>query len=118
VARLEESIIGGLAVRLWSCRAGQRPQAREGCCEGIGPRPAPWQAQDQTPGGAHEPSGDVQQALANALGLGQGELALQTEQRFDPGSPMNPTQREPQRRGRLVRSDRVQSRSICRIIAG
>jgi hypothetical protein len=67
----------GLWLRARSDR--QRPQPRE--CRGqcLGPRPGARQSQGDAPAGAGDPPGDVQQALAQPLGLGKGECAIQAE---------------------------------------
>lgn len=67
------------AARLWSGRGGQRPQPREGRRQSLGPRPGVRQPQGGAPARADDPPGDVQEALANALWLGESELALQAE---------------------------------------
>jgi hypothetical protein len=59
-------------------RAASRSRANARC-EGIRPRPAALQPRRRAPGGAHEPSGDVQQALANPLGLGKCKVTLQAQ---------------------------------------
>jgi hypothetical protein len=67
-----------------SGRVGERFQAREGGGELGGPGPGGRQAQAGAAGVEREARGDVEQAVAQALGLGLGELAGQ-QQALGPG---------------------------------
>ena len=58
---------------------GERSGAREGVDERVAPGPARVDAQDRGAGVKGEASGDVQQPVAQALGLAAGELAGQRE---------------------------------------
>jgi hypothetical protein len=48
----------------------ERPQAPERRGERLGPGPGPGKAQARPPARAHDPPGRVEQAVAQALGLG------------------------------------------------
>jgi hypothetical protein len=60
------------------CRAGpEESQARVRDGEVPGPGPVGGEPQDEAPGRADEAGGDVQQAIAEGLGRGLGQLALE-----------------------------------------
>ena len=61
--------------------AGSARSRAKAADQRLGPRPGARQAQGRAPARAHDPPGDVQQALAQPLGLGEGELALEAERR-------------------------------------
>jgi hypothetical protein len=62
----------------------ERPQAPERRDEGLGPGPVAREEQSGAPARAHEPTGRVQQAVAQALALGEAKLAVE-DQRLSPG---------------------------------
>lgn len=78
---------------LWAGTGRQHAQPREGRDQGFGPGPGARQAQAGAPGRAHHPAGDVQEALAQPLGLGEGQLALEAE-KTGPGEQLLGDQRE------------------------
>ena len=51
--------------------AGQGPHALEGLSQQAGPKRVGIQAQDQPPGGAHQPPWNVPEGVAQPLGLGR-----------------------------------------------
>ena len=57
----------------------QRPEALEGPGQGLYPGPGGVEAQKAAPAGAGQAPGDVKEAVAQPLGLGLCELAVQAQ---------------------------------------
>jgi hypothetical protein len=65
------------AVGVASAVQRQRPQAGEGSSQRGGPWPGPLEAHDDPAGVADDPGGHMQQPVAQGLGLGELEVAVQ-----------------------------------------
>jgi len=69
-------------------------QAREGGGEGLRPRPGARQAQPHAAGVERDPAGDVQQAVAQALGLAGGQIGAGEQQPPCPGQQVDAHEHE------------------------
>src|SRR4051794_34169992 len=76
-----------------SAERGDRAQARERVGECLGPGPVGLESQAGAATVVDDPSGDVQQPVAQSLGLGLGELAVEAGQ-LRPGQQVLGDERE------------------------